>query len=97
MTNEIDTLFRQRGIKIMTHVVCGYPDLQTTVNLVRVMEDSGADMVELQIPFTDPMADGPVIMEANRKALYNGTTVEKCFETTYKLNKLVDIPLLFMS
>ncbi len=97
MTNKIDTVFRQSGMKIMTHVVCGYPDLQTTVDMVRVMEDSGADMVEIQIPFTDPMADGPVIMQANRKALDNGTTADKCFETAYRLSTMTDIPLLFMS
>ena len=97
MTNKIDTVFKQNGLKIMTHVVCGYPDIRTTIDLVKTMEDSGVDMVELQIPFSDPMADGPVIMHANQQALDGGTTVGKCFETADKLKSIVDIPLLFMS
>jgi len=85
-------------IGIMTHVVVGYPSLQETENLVIAMERSGADFIELQIPFSDPIADGPTILKASQKSIENGTTVEDCFQLAKNLRKKgVKIPLLFMT
>lgn len=97
MENKIDKVFDGKGIKIMTHVVCGYPNEKRTPDLVKTMEDSGADLVEIQIPFSDPLADGPTIMRANQGALDNGITVEKCFKIAEEITASVDIPILFMS
>lgn len=65
---------------LMTHIVAGYPNLETSKKLLKLMADNGADFVEIQIPFSDPVADGPTIMQANQKSLEAGTKVEDCFE-----------------
>lgn len=84
-------------MKIMTHVVIGYPSLEETVKIVKTMAKSGVDMIELQIPFSDPLADGPTIMNACEKSLENGTKVKDAFELMSKLTKEIKIPLLFMA
>lgn len=84
-------------IKLMTHVVIGYPSLEETVSLVKTMVLAGADLVELQIPFSDPLADGPTIMKACEKSLEQGTRVKDAFEIMQKLSREVNVPLLFMS
>ncbi len=81
----------------MTHVVAGYPDMDTCRELILTMADSGVSLIEIQIPFSDPMADGPTIMEASQKALDNGVTVSDCFELVASVRDKVNIPLLFMS
>jgi len=96
--NKIDDAFKKdKTIKLMTHIVAGYPDLETSFDLVKAMEQSGADLVEIQIPFSDPMADGPVIMKANQTALNGGTTPDDCFRLAEKLSREINIPLLFMT
>lgn len=81
----------------MTHVVIGYPSLKETVKIVKTMVESGVDLVELQIPFSDPLADGPTIMRACEKSLANGTKVKDAFMVMKSLSSRVSIPLLFMS
>jgi tryptophan synthase alpha chain len=98
MRNAIDNVFaRGGGIRLMTHVVAGYPDLDTSVKLVRVMEACGVDMVEIQIPFSDPMADGPTIMRANQAALDGGMVPERCFDMAQRLTAETRIPILLMT
>ena len=80
----------------MTHVVAGYPSIAGTVQLVKVMEKVGVDFIEIQIPFSDPIADGPLIMKANDIALMNGMNTEKAFVLVEQLSKKVKIPLLIM-
>ncbi|MCJ7586609.1 MAG: tryptophan synthase subunit alpha, partial [Candidatus Aminicenantes bacterium] len=63
----------------MTHVVAGYPDPATSRTIVETMAGQGADLIEIQIPFSDPLADGPTITAANRIALENGTRPRDCF------------------
>ncbi|MEK7178009.1 MAG: tryptophan synthase subunit alpha [Patescibacteria group bacterium] len=84
-------------MKIMTHVVIGYPSLEETEKIVKTMAKSGVDMIELQIPFSDPLADGPTIMNACEKSLENGTKVNDAFIIMKKLSLEVKVPLLFMS
>lgn len=92
------TLSKKKPILgLMTHVVAGYPDEETTVDLVRTMEDAGASCVEIQIPFSDPLADGPVIMGACAAALERGMTVDKTFRICRELAERVKIPLYLMS
>jgi tryptophan synthase alpha subunit len=90
-------LYHMKSIKLMTHVVIGYPSLVDTIELAKTMVAAGADMVELQIPFSDPLADGPTIMRACEKSLENGTKVKDALEVMRELSKLVSVPLLFMS
>ena len=84
-------------MKLMTHVVIGYPTLINTFKIVKAMVDCGVDMIELQIPFSDPLADGPTIMRACEKSLENGTKVNDAFVLMKKLSGKVKIPLLFMA
>ena len=88
---------KENRLGLMTHVVVGYPSLEITESLVKVMENAGVDFIELQIPFSDPLADGPTIMRACEKALENGTRVKDSFDLANRLFKQVKIPLIFMA
>lgn len=78
-------------------ITCGDPDLETTENLILEMEKSGADLIELGIPFSDPTAEGPTISSANMRALSGGVTTDKIFEMTERLKDKVNIPMVFMT
>lgn len=93
---QFEEIKREKRIGLMTHVVVGYPSLSATEEIVKVMADAGADFVELQIPFSDPLADGPTIMKASEEALRNGFRVKEAFTLMQKLSAEVEIPLLFM-
>ena len=97
INKQLEKIKKEGKIGLMTHVIVGYPSLEKTERLVQIMEDSGVDLVELQIPFSDPLADGPTIMKASEKALVNGTKVEDAFRLASKLSEKVKIPLLFMA
>lgn len=78
-------------------ITCGDPDLETTKNIVKKLAESGADLIELGIPFSDPTAEGPVIMEANIRALKNGITTDDVFDMVRELRESVTIPMVFMT
>lgn len=88
---------RQSEILLMTHIVVGYPSLGASLELVDAMVEAGVDLMELQIPFSEPIADGPVILHANQEALKRGTKVDDCFEFAASVTKRHSIPFLFMS
>lgn len=88
---------KKKKIGLMTHVIVGYPDLEATISLVKTMANNGVDIVELQIPFSDPLADGPTIMRACEQSLAQGTKVKDAFTAMSRLTKEVSIPLLFMA
>lgn len=94
---KLAELKQTKKLGLMTHVVVGYPSLEETVSLVKTMAESGVDFVELQIPFSDPLADGPTIMKACEESLAQGTKVKDAFTVMKQLAKEVDIPLLFMA
>ena len=87
----------RKEILLMTHIVLGYPSLEASVKIAEAMVDAGVDLMELQIPFSEPMADGPVILNANQLALAGGATVGKCIDCARNLAGSRDIPFLFMS
>jgi len=87
----------QKNLLLMTHIVLGYPSFDDSLRIVESMVESGVDLMELQIPFSEPMADGPVILRANADALRQGATVEKCFQFAERVAKEFDIPFLFMT
>jgi tryptophan synthase alpha chain len=87
----------QQEILLMTHIVLGYPDFDTSLRLVEAMVESGVELMELQIPFSEPIADGPVILRANQLALSGGSTVARCFEFANEVTRRFPIPFLFMS
>lgn len=81
----------------MTHIVLGYPSFETNREIIRQMVENGVDCIEMQIPFSEPMADGPVILKANQDSLANGTTVEQCLDFGAEMAATYDIPFLFMT
>ena len=86
-----------KDILLMTHIVVGYPSFAASLDIVDAMVDAGVDLMELQIPFSEPMADGPLILAANQKALALGSTVARCFEFAATVAHKHTIPFLFMS
>ncbi|HEU5075825.1 MAG TPA: tryptophan synthase subunit alpha [Polyangiaceae bacterium] len=86
-----------RDILLMTHVVMGYPSFEASLEIVESMVEAGVDLMELQIPFSEPVADGPVILHANQRALEAGATVERCMKFAEQVTRRFEIPFLFMS
>jgi len=94
-----DYLYKQKekkDILLMTHIVIGYPTLAKSSEIVSAMVNAGADLIELQIPSSEPIADGPVIRDANRKALAGGVRVQNCIDFAADVVSRFDIPFLFM-
>jgi len=87
------------GKAFIPFVTCGDPNLETTEKIVYAMEEAGADLIELGIPFSDPTAEGPVIQEANIRALTgpDKVTTDKIFDLVRKLRKTVKVPMVFMT
>lgn len=85
------------GKAFIPFITCGDPSLEITEQLVYAMEEAGADLIELGIPFSDPTAEGPVIMAANERALKGGVTTDKIFDMVERIREKTDIPLLFMT
>lgn len=81
----------------MTHIVAGYPNLKESERVAELMMDAGVEYLEIQIPFSDPIADGATIMQANQESLENGTTPEDCFEMMKRLSGRSETKLLFMT
>ena len=81
----------------ITYLTAGLPDLETTKKLVKVQETAGTDILEIGIPFSDPIADGPVIQQASYEAIMNGVTASKIFQAVEELRaEGVKIPIVFM-
>jgi tryptophan synthase alpha chain len=93
----INQQLKTKEILLMTHIVMGYPDFDTSYAIVRQMVEAGVDLMELQIPFSEPMADGPVILKANQHAIEGGSTVQRCFDFAKRVAQDFSIPFLFMS
>lgn len=87
----------EKEILLMTHIVLGYPSFASSLQLVEVMVEAGVDLMELQVPFSEPIADGPVILKANQESLAAGATVARCFELAREVAARFPIPFLFMS
>ncbi len=88
---------KSKDILLMTHIVIGYPSLEDSYRLVKTMVEAGVELMELQIPFSEPIADGPVILRANQEALATGITVEQCLDFAERVAREFDIPFLFMT
>lgn len=97
LEKKLQILKKERKIGLMTHLVIGYPTLDKTISIGKTMAENGADFMELQIPFSDPLADGPTIMRACEKSLENGTKVKDAFRIMKLLSSQVPIPLIFMA
>lgn len=85
------------GKAFIPFLTCGDPDLETTEQLICAIAEAGADLIELGIPFSDPTAEGPVIQDANLRALSRGVTTDKIFDMVRRVRKTVKIPMVFMT
>ncbi|WP_407403338.1 tryptophan synthase subunit alpha [Sodaliphilus sp.] len=96
--NRINQLFSTRGDKklLSLYFCAGYPTLDGTGDVIKAMQEHGISMVEVGFPFSDPMADGPVIQNAATKALANGMTIQKLFDQLEAIKHDVHIPLVLM-
>jgi len=88
---------KEQDILIMSHIVLGYPSFEECFEIIEAMVKGGVDLMELQIPFSEPIADGPVILRANQKALQMGVTVRACLDFAQEVARTFDIPFLIMS
>ena len=87
----------KNGKAFIPFLTCGDPDLETTAAIVRACAENGASLIELGIPFSDPTAEGPVIQEANIRALSAGTTTDRIFDMVREVRKDVTVPMVFMT
>lgn len=98
-TNRIQKLFagKEASSKIMSlFLTAGYPDLESTVDLILGFEENGAELIELGIPFSDPLADGPTIQYSSNTAIENGITMDNIFEMLRGIRERSDIPVILM-
>jgi tryptophan synthase alpha chain len=95
--NRIDSLFSGRKNEILSiYFTAGYPNLDSTTGIIKKLADAGVDMIEIGMPFSDPVADGPVIQLSNQKALRNGMNLKLLFDQLSDIRTEVKIPLLLM-
>lgn len=97
MMNRIDQAFEEKKDHLLNvYFTAGYPALDDTLRIAKSLEESGADVLEIGLPFSDPIADGPTIQESSTKALENGMSLIKLFEQLKNLRNEVSIPVLLM-
>ncbi len=98
LQQDLRQRLQQKPILLMTHLVLGYPSLDTNREVIRQMAENGVDCIEVQIPFSEPMADGPVILKANQKALATGIRVEDCIAFAAEMvQEFPQVHFLFMT
>ena len=94
--NRIENTFKNKKAFI-PFITAGYPNLKKTEDYIGEMVSAGADLIEIGIPFSDPVAEGPVIQKSSKKALEEGTNLDNIFELVKNVRKRVAIPLVFMT
>ena len=95
--NRLDSLFQKKKNNILSiFITAGFPQLNDTARIVKALEESGADFIELGIPFSDPLADGPIIQDSSTVALRNGMTLKLLLQQLTEIRKTVNIPILLM-
>ena len=94
--NRINQKLQENKKLLSIYFTAGYPDLVDTATIIQQLENSGVDFVEIGLPFSDPMADGPTIQASSTQALRNGMTTSILFEQLKEIRKTVDIPLIIM-
>lgn len=93
---RLNALKKKNEKALITYITAGLPDLETTKNVIKAQEEAGIDVIELGIPFSDPVADGPVIQDASYRAICNGVNLKKIFTMTEELRKECEVPLVYM-
>jgi tryptophan synthase alpha chain len=87
---------KDRDLLVMAHVVCGYPSFEDNMQELEIMAEAGVDLVELQFPFSEPSADGPLFVKANEQSLKSGTTVDQCFDFMKRASERFPFKILMM-
>lgn len=96
MSNRITSKLKEDKKLLSIYFTAGYPSLNNTVKIIEDLENNGVDMIEIGLPFSDPLADGPTIQESSTAALKNGMTTEILFSQLKNIRKTVSIPLIIM-
>jgi tryptophan synthase alpha chain len=95
--NRIDLLFEKKRERVLNiYFTAGFPHLEDTKTIIETLQRAGADIIEIGIPYSDPVADGPTIQQSNDVALHNGISIKKLFEQLKEIRKTVSIPLVMM-
>lgn len=94
--NRIHKKLQEEKKLLSIYFTAGYPKLEDTVPIIEKLQENGVDMIEIGLPFSDPLADGPTIQESSTEALKNGMTTKKLFEQLKDIRKTVHIPLIIM-
>ena len=95
--SRITSVFKPGYKALIAYLTVGYPNLETTYEVASILANNGCDIIELGIPFSDPLADGATIQKASYQALQQGITPQVCLEVARKLRQKITIPLVFMS
>lgn len=95
--SRITEVFKPGRKALVGYITCGYPDVETTIKAAGTLAESGCDILELGIPFSDPLADGATIQKASHEALLKGITPQKCLETAKIISETTEMPLVFMT
>jgi tryptophan synthase alpha chain len=95
--SQITSVFRPGHKALIGYITAGYPDIKATPDIAVALARNGCDIIELGIPFSDPLADGATIQKASYRALQNGTTPEICLEIARQIRHKIDVPLAFMT
>ena len=96
MMNRITKKLQEEGKLLSIYFTAGYPELGDTVPIIKALEKQGVDMIEIGLPFSDPLADGPTIQESSTAALQNGMSTELLFEQLQGIRQQVELPLIIM-
>lgn len=95
--NQINKLFKEKNKNILSiYFTAGFPTLNSTMEILEELQTNGVDMVELGMPFSDPLADGPVIQQSSEAAIGNGMNLDLLFEQTKEMRKCIHIPVILM-
>lgn len=95
--NRLELLKQENKKAFITYTTAGLPNLETTAELIYAQEEAGVDILEIGIPFSDPVADGPVIQDASYESILNGTTLEKVFDMMVQVRaEKCEVPIVFM-
>ena len=97
LMSRLKNLFEKKETRILNvYCTAGYPQLDSTIEVMMALEQNGADIIELGMPYSDPLADGPVIQQSSSVALANGMTIKKLFEQLRDLRKKIAVPVILM-
>src|SRR5712671_3755466 len=94
---RISKLFQQKQTNILSiYCTAGFPVFDSTIKVMKALQENGTDMIELGMPYSDPLADGPVIQASGTQALANGMTIRKLFEQLKQFRNKIHVPVILM-